>query len=315
MQSRLFFSIDDLVSHHPSTLVSHLSTHTTSAAALGATPTLIPFDPTELSTVKSPIASVMTDTYTLLPGPYPSPMPLITRITRYTEPVGGPARLLEFRDLEQNSLTISGYTYLAGNSSAAGFGAWSVYDPCHLTTVLPDRVKSVDPTWAICATTVLEGSLVTYQTRSGDPLRPPNEVSGAESQVKGSSQISQALSLSVLSYLPPELSAITSSTLIPGGMTVTISGTIYSQATPSGSIVVEASASLTSKVKFSTTSFLPAESSIICIKNDHSWRTTPEDIWYRVLTGCNTERSSPGVYHNVSIWSGLCISEHDNFPG
>ncbi|RFU73771.1 hypothetical protein TARUN_8471, partial [Trichoderma arundinaceum] len=116
------------------------------------TNTTIGFNPTEISTLifspvvgTAPIGIISTDGSVRTTTDTPP--------TLWT-PVGSAA--LSTTDLERNCSTISGYTYIPGNPSNAGFHI-TPPDPCHPTIVIPDRIRTLDPAWGSCISDAIGG--------------------------------------------------------------------------------------------------------------------------------------------------------------
>ncbi|EHK40894.1 hypothetical protein TRIATDRAFT_286484, partial [Trichoderma atroviride IMI 206040] len=114
--------------------------------------TTMAFAPTELSTLlftpvvgTSQVVTVVTSGITSL-----STQPAATLYS----PDG--SAVLNTKDLERNCSTISGYSYIPGNPSNAGFHLTSP-DPCHPTIVIPDRVRSLQPGWGACLSDAIGG--------------------------------------------------------------------------------------------------------------------------------------------------------------
>ncbi|PNP42710.1 hypothetical protein TGAMA5MH_05451 [Trichoderma gamsii] len=114
--------------------------------------TTMAFAPTELSTLiftpvvgTSQVVTVVTSGITSF-----STQPAATLFS----PDG--SAVLNTKDLERNCSTISGYSYIPGNPSNAGF-LLSSTDPCHPTIVIPDRVRSLQPGWGACLSDAIGG--------------------------------------------------------------------------------------------------------------------------------------------------------------
>ncbi|OAQ62451.1 hypothetical protein VFPPC_14131 [Pochonia chlamydosporia 170] len=112
--------------------------------------TTVAFNPEELSTIAFSVVAAppVTLSATFANG---STMFTTSTPTQFTATGSAP---LNYRDLERNCSTISGYTFLPGNPSNAGN---RTPDPCHPTIVLPDRIRSLDPAWVSCVANGIGG--------------------------------------------------------------------------------------------------------------------------------------------------------------
>ncbi|PTB46827.1 hypothetical protein M441DRAFT_85805 [Trichoderma asperellum CBS 433.97] len=126
--------------------------------------TTIAFDPTELSTLL----------FTGVVGT----QDVVTAVTIRNTPDG--SAVLNTKDLERNCSTISGYSYIPGNPSNAGFHI-TPPDPCHPTIVIPDRVRSLQPGWDACLSDAIGGF-----------YDPPSALSPVSALIPTSSTPSQA---------------------------------------------------------------------------------------------------------------------------
>ncbi|KAL6908502.1 hypothetical protein GGI43DRAFT_145870 [Trichoderma evansii] len=110
------------------------------------------FDPTELSTL---LFTGVVGTQVVVTGVTSGTTFISTQpaATLYT-PDG--SAVLNTKDLERNCSTISGYSYIPGNPSNAGFHI-TPPDPCHPTIVIPNRVRSLQPGWDACLSDAIGG--------------------------------------------------------------------------------------------------------------------------------------------------------------
>lgn len=145
--------------------------------------TTIAFDPSEISTLGVPVPTTTTFTQVHNDWSAPDPNQLTTETDTWTDKVGLPTRI-DFRDLNQDCSTISGYSFLASEPLTQ----LNTYDPCHPIVVLPSRVRALDPAWASCLDNAIRGfydppSALTAVTAlipvptSSSPIETPQPVS------------------------------------------------------------------------------------------------------------------------------------------
>lgn len=145
--------------------------------------TTVAFDQDELSTIQYVVQyTTMNETTNIGTGTSTVWSTYSTTSSYYTSTTPAP---LNYEVLGQNCSTISGYTYVPGNPSAALIYScnflhscynhavtdrcYIAMDPCHPIIVVPDRIKSLQPAWNSCGSDAV-GGYVFFFSRTSSPL-------------------------------------------------------------------------------------------------------------------------------------------------